>query len=386
MRANAVSPDSVVHAPGQTNCGPSGNVCYYFPKDLYTAYATNFIANSNGGQGMTVAIVDAYYNSQTESDLATYVNFINSQAPPTPLPACTIANGCLTIVNQIGGPPTGIGFDAGWAQETNLDVQTVHAIAPNAKILLVACNSNSDSDLFTGVLYARAHSNVVSNSYGGGEDSSQLAIDTTYLQGTPVPLLFSSGDTGAEIEYPCSSPYGVCVGGSHLLTTSTVFRNVESAWGDGVAGDDGAGGGCSLFSTAPAYTTGFNTCAGGARGVPDIGALADPYTGFLVYLGDNASGGAASVYVFGGTSLAAPLMSAYIALVDTARAAVSKAPLGGNLNQLLYQAAGNPYYRYRYYDVATGSTGFPAVSGWDRTNGLGVPLLPSLASYLVSLP
>jgi len=65
--------------------------------------------------------------------------------------------------------------------------------------------------------------------------------------------------------------------------------------------------------------------------------------------------------------------------------AASKAVLGSNLNQLIYQAAAGAYYHYRFYDVTTGSSGFAAVAGWDRATGLGVPLSAALASYLVNI-
>jgi len=369
----------IVHGPGQpsSTCTPAGGGCYYLPSDILTAYAINSIANGNGGTGMTVAIVDAYYNSQTEADLAAYSSALS-------LPSCTVASGCLTIVNQNGSTDlSGVSFNQGWAQETDLDVQTVHAIAPKAKILLVACDNNSYVNLGTGVQYAQAHANVVTNSYGGTEFTGETSNDIYYSSST-VPILFSSGDTGSETEYPCTSSYALCVGGTRLLETATSFRALESAWG-GATTNGGGGGGCSSHVTAPAFQSGFSTC-GGARGVPDVAALADEYTGFLVYLGTNA-GTNAGGYVFGGTSLASPLTAAVIAIIDTARAAVSKAPLGANLNALVYQAAANPYYRYRIYDVTTGTTGsFSAGTGWDKADGLGVILGPSMASYLVSLP
>jgi kumamolisin len=175
------------------------------------------------------------------------------------------------------------------------------------------------------------------------------------------------------------------VGGTRLLETATSFRNVESAWG-GATTSGGGGGGCSIYVTSLAFQAGFSTC-GGYRGVPDVAALADEYTGFLVYLGSNAGPYGAGGYVFGGTSLASPLTAAVIAVIDTARAAASKPPLGANLNALIYQAAANPYYRYRLYDVTTGTTGsFAAGTGWDKADGLGVILGPSMSSYLVSLP
>jgi subtilase family serine protease len=378
MSADASS--AVVHGPGQSSstCSPAGGGCYYMPGDILTAYAINSIANGNGGAGMTVAIVDAYYNPQTEADLAVYNSAFG-------LPACTVAGGCLTIVNQNGSTDlSGVAFDQGWAQETNLDVQTVHAIAPNAKILLVACNNNAFVNLGAGVQYAAAHANVITNSYGGNEFAGETSYDTYYSSST-VPILFSSGDTGSVTEYPCTSTYALCVGGTRLLESATGFRALESAWG-GATTAGGGGGGCSSQVAAPGFQTGFSTC-GGARGVPDVAALADEYTGFLVYLGSNAGPAGAGGYVFGGTSLASPLTAAVIAIIDSARAAASKAPLGANLNALIYQAASNPYYRYRIYDVTTGTTGsYNAGTGWDKADGLGVILGPAMASYLVGLP
>jgi len=368
-----LDPSAVVHAPGQTNCGPNAgqNVCYYFPSDLTSAYATTLIQNGKGGAGITVGIVDAFYNPQTEADLAAFNTFFG-------LPACTIASGCLTIVSQTGGVPTA-GFNAGWAQETNLDVQWVHALAPNAKILLVTATTNSFANLGAAVMYAEANSDVVSNSYGAPEFAGESTLDFLY-SGSPVPVLFSSGDVGAESQYPCASIYVTCVGGTHLLSSATHYRTVESAW-------SGSGGGCSIEELAPAYQSGFSTGAcNTARGMPDVAALADPYTGAIVRLGTNASGGAPGYYVFGGTSLACPMTAAIVANIDSSRVTAGKTKLGANLAQLVYQGAAMPFYHYRYYDVTTGTSGFPAVMGWDEATGLGVPMSPSLTAYLDSLP
>jgi hypothetical protein len=342
-----VDPSSVVHGPGDTNCGASAgqDVCYYLPTDINTAYTTSFISNGNGGAGQTVAVVDAYYNGQTESDL---LNFTTTFS----LPACTIGNGCLTIVGQTCGAPPAqpnpiTSVIAGWYGEENLDVQWVHSIAPNAKILLVIANSPSDADLYQAVQCAKAHADVVSDSWGGGEFSGETTDDSVFS--STVPVLFSSGDAFATLEYPCTSPNVTCVGGTKLLETAPSYRNVESVWDEG---GGGTGGGCSLYELEPPFQSGFSTC-GHARGVPDIAAIADPYTGVLVYLGSNAglyiSG--AGFYVFGGTSLATPVMAAIVANIDTSRVADGKAILGGtapfNLGSDVYAAAGSPFYHYR---------------------------------------
>ncbi len=372
----------LVHGPGQTNGTCTSQGCVYFPIDLRTAYATSSIVNGKGGQGMTVGIVDAFYNSQTAADLTAFLASFPRTVSCTTTPT-------LTIVNQTGGTPSA-SLDSGWALETDLDVQWVTAIAPCANILLVTATDDSYTNLLIAEAYAIAHSNVVSNSWGSGEFGSQTSLDSSF-SGSTVPVLFSSGDQGAVVSYPCSSPFVTCVGGTRLLETATSFRNVESAW-------TGSGGGCSTIESEPAYQSGFSDgpCTT-KRGVPDIAALADPGTGAIVYLGSNVCGGfgneanepscpANNFYEIGGTSLACPVTAALIANVDAARVAASKLPLGSNLNQLLYAGAAPGIYHYRYWDIITGTSGFPAIAGWDRATGLGVPLGPSLATYLLSTP
>jgi len=377
---NVVDPAATVHAPGQPACNSSANACYYQPADLQTAYAIGSIANGNGGAGRTVAIVDAYYNSQTSADLDAFSSHFG-------LPTCDVGNGCLTIVNQTGGSCSVSGncpnSNSGWAVETDLDLDAVHSIAPNAKILLVTGYSNSFADLGAAVLYAQANADVVTNSYGANEFSGESSNDS-YYSGSTVPILFSSGDTGAVTEYPCTSIYALCIGGTNLLTTAASFRNVESAWGGPLTN---GGGGCSSQIGAPSFEGALSTC-GSARGVPDVSALADPYTGLVTYLGTFAAGGTAGFYIVGGTSLASPLTAGVIANIDNSRIAASKARLGLNLNALIYQAAGTypAPYRYRFYDVTTGTNGFAATASWDKATGIGVILGPALAAYLVSLP
>jgi subtilase family serine protease len=390
--ATASDPSAVIRGPGQS-CGvAAGNICYYVPSDLTTAYAIGSIAHGNGGAGMTVAIVDAFYNSQSEADLATYSSALG-------LPACSTASGCLTIVNSSGvnctttpaSCTTNSTFNGkGWALETDLDLEAVHAIAPNAHILLVTA-ANTGIDLYNSVAYAQVHADVVTDSWGSNEFAGEAGLET-FFSGSPVPILFSSGDTGAVPEYPCMSAFTVCVGGTRLLETATSFRSLESAWGTDSNG--GGGGGCSTQIGAPAFETGFSTC-GVMRGAPDVAAIADEYTGFLTFLGTFAAGGVSSSctpalcpaggYVVGGTSLASPVTAGVIANIDADRVFNGKSKLGSNLPSLLYKSASTSYH-YRFYDVTTGSTGFAAGPGWDKATGLGVVMGPSLAVYLVSLP
>ena len=127
------------------------------------AYGTNTVIGGNGGAGVTIAIVDAFHYANNEADL----NFFSTDMG---LPACTTENGCFKNVDQNGGQNF-CGSDSGWEVETMLDLEWAHAMAPNAKIVLVEGCTNDDSDLATAVQTAAKveGANFVSNSWGEDE-------------------------------------------------------------------------------------------------------------------------------------------------------------------------------------------------------------------------
>jgi len=97
----------------------------------------------------------------------------------------------LTVVYP--GTETQTPTDAGWAVETALDVEWVHAIAPAANILLVSA-VDSGSGLLDAITYANTHgANVVSMSWGSSEFLGENILDTTYFNTTGVTYLASSG-------------------------------------------------------------------------------------------------------------------------------------------------------------------------------------------------
>jgi subtilase family serine protease len=397
--ADGTSTLNLVDAPGQTACN-SSNPCYYTEGQIWTAYGLPPLqARGSYGEGITIGIVDAYYDSQTLANLQAFSADFGLPVPNgtgTSSITCS-TNPTLTIVNQTGGSPTSVSNNASWDLETNLDVQQAHSMAPCANILLVAANNNSNANLYAGVKYAYAHADIVTDSWGGNESASELTADSNWSP-SHVPILFSAGDTGAETEYPCTSPYVTCIGGTTLLTTPTSFRTLEYVWNDGSA-NGATGGGCSSAEGEPSYQTGFtNTDCGAFRGVPDTAALADEFTGVNIYLSTNAGYPANLYCCVGGTSLASPLTAGIMANVDAARVAAGKAKLGSGLNSLIYAGASYsptgvsslpvPYggsYRSYFYDVYSGNSGFPATLYWDKATGLGVPYFSSLGNYLISI-
>src|SRR5205823_14448653 len=76
----------------------------------------------------------------------------------------------------------------------------------------------------------------------------------------------------------------------------------------------GAGSGCSKYIAKPSWQT---DCGGGHRTVADVAAVADPNTGVAVYDSTRFQG-IAGWLVFGGTSVAAPIVASVYALAGNA--------------------------------------------------------------------
>jgi subtilase family serine protease len=324
--------------------GPSG----YAPADLQAAYALAS-ASANSGAGATVAIVDAYDDPKAESDLGVYRSQFH-------LPACTTANGCFKKVNQNGIQGSYPAGNASWSQEISLDLDMVSAICPNCHILLVEANSANFSDLSTAVDAAANTAGVVaiSNSYGGSEYAGETA-DQSHYNHPNVAVTVSSGDYGYGVQFPAASQYVIAVGGTHLARASNARGFTETVW-------SGAGSGCSAYITKPSWQT-DPSCA--RRTVADVSADADPNTGVSVY--DTYSyRGASGWLVFGGTSVASPIIASVYALGGNGSGQFSASYLYSNTPSL--------------FDVTSGSNGSCGGSylctgavGYDGPTGLGTP-------------
>ena len=275
--------------PGGGATAPSG----YYPADLQAAYGLAS-ASAGSGSGITVAIVDAYSNPYLASNLATYRSYFS-------LPPCTTKNGCLQIVNQNGGTKLPHA-NSGWGTEEDLDVDMVSAICPNCKILVVEASSNSMSNLAAAAIYAGAHGQVVSNSYGSSEFSGETGYDKYYTH-SGVTFVASSGDNGYGVEYPAASPDVVAAGGTTLTKTSTGWS--QTAW-------SGAGSGCSAYEPNPGWQPFVSAICDNMREVADTSAVANPSTGVAMYDTYGQSGW----IVVGGTSVASPMIASTFALAN----------------------------------------------------------------------
>jgi subtilase family serine protease len=339
----------------------TSSVAGYHPSDLQSAYK---LPSSTAGSGQTVAIVDAYDDPRAATDVGTY----RSQFGLTPLATCSVSSThitspggpCFAKVGQSGSTTTLPRGNGGWAQEESLDVDMVSAICPNCNIVLVEASSASLANLGSAVNEAaKLNANVISNSYGGNESSSDTSYDSSYYQHPGIAVVASSGDSGYGSEYPATSQYVTAAGGTSLATSSTTRGWSETAWSS-------AGSGCSGYDPRPSWQSSVANITGACarRAEADVSAVADPNTGVSVY--DSYSyQGASGWLVFGGTSVASPIIGSVYALA-------------GNAASVLYGSY--PYsHTSSLFDVTSGSNGScgttvcNATAGWDGPTGLGTP-------------
>lgn len=304
---------------------------------------------ATGGHG-TIAIIDAYDASTIESDLAAFDAAYD-------LPACTRKNGCLEIKKMTAK----IARNSGWALETALDVEWAHAIAPQARILLVEAATPSGKNLLAAIDAARERKDVtaVSMSWGGPEFSDEASLDAHFTGASGAVFFASSGDGGAGVSWPAVSPNVVAVGGTTLRFAGSSGFVTETAW-------SGSGGGISAYEPQPDFQKNYAVPkADGKRAVPDVSYDADPRTGYSVY--HAAIGAKKGWYVLGGTSAGAPQWAAIRALGLTASDA--------RFYQDKASAADSAYFR----DIRSGSNGAcgyycDARRRYDEVTGLGSPL------------
>ncbi|HTW42624.1 MAG TPA: IPT/TIG domain-containing protein [Solirubrobacteraceae bacterium] len=348
---------------------PSG---FLTPAKLHAAYELPSETTSSGGQ--TVAIVDAFDDPTAEADLGVYDAEFG-------LPACTAANGCFRKVNQEGQagplPPE----QGEWAGEISLDVQLVHAICQNCHILLVEADGAQLPELGAAVNTAvQAGAGEVSNSYQAPEEVALEGfleeLSSEFYEHAGVVITASAGDCGyfnqacpgepASAEFPASSPGVIAVGGTTLTDEHEAWSS--TAWEEG-------GSGCSEIFPAPGWQRAVPNFAAtgcdGFRSVADVAADANPKTGVDVYDSTPEAGAPTGWAVFGGNSVATPIIAAEFALAGGAHGVSDPAAT-------LYFHAGDAS---DLYDVVSGSNGScggatscQAAVGYDGPTGLGSPL------------
>jgi subtilase family serine protease len=394
--------------PTSTCVAQIGIHCYS-PLQYRTAYDLNpLYAKGVTGQGRTIVIVDSFGSPTIQNDLQAF----DAQWG---LPDTTVQ-----IVQAGTIPP----FDptdgtmVGWAQETTLDVEYAHAIAPGAHIVLVE-TPVAETEGVTGFpemmnaeksLIDQGVGDVISQSFGATENtfpgfdrrdfSSLLNLRFAFQDAArhAVTVLGASGDAGAtDLEsdtvttfpfavnsWPSSDPLVTSIGGTQLTLDDSGNRvQPDVVWNDGFGA---GGGGISHVFGRPLFQTGVRSVVGDHRGTPDISMSAAVDGACWVYYSFIRP--TSPWHLFGGTSEATPIFSGIVALADQ-----MAGHRIGDINGALYLLGAASQLRHPLrtglVDVTSGDnsfagvTGFPAGPGYDLSSGWGTidaaTFVPTLA-------
>jgi kumamolisin len=362
----------------------SDSLAGYGPSDLRNLYdMTQFYQDSLNGAGQTIGLYESCDYSQ--ANVATYDhNFGISD---------TSAATARVLVSD--GKDSGARLDAGQA-ECELDIEIIHAIAPEAHILVYeAPSTDAGSIALWNKIVGDNAAPIVSTSWGAAETSLSTdvvqamhqALQEAAAQGQSV--FDASGDMGAydlagdtsvpdsqwgnlAVDFPAADPYVTSVGGTTLYANADGSYHSEIAWSTTARKPNlGSGGGLSTIFKRPDYQTGpgvTNQYSNGMRQVPDVAADADAQRSpYAIYSVDDQ--GQAGWLGIGGTSASAPLWAAYTALINQ-----YWGQSVGFLNPTLYalgrQASSLSFSPF--HDITQGDNlYYPATPGWDFATGWG---------------
>jgi hypothetical protein len=330
--------------------GPGSLPPGYGPAQLRSAYHLP----AAGGQGQTVAVVDAGGDPQAAADLAVYRATYH-------LPPCTTATGCFRQVNQ-HGKRSPLPHDRGWGPEISLDLDMVSAACPSCHILLVDANTAFFNSLAAAAATAaRLGATEMSNSYGADEQNGMQQYEPAYRH-HGVAVVAASGDGGYGIpSFPAVFRSVIGAGGTSLTRAHNPRGWAEKAW----SSDGGAtGSGCSAWIPKPPWQHDSH-CSG--RMVADVAADADPNTGPAIYDSHDHLGWT----IAGGTSAASPFIAGVIALAG---------------HPSLFPTAARLYTHHAaLHDITTGTNVLPggpdcggdyqcrAIPDYDGPTGTGTP-------------
>lgn len=395
-----------------------GSVCYT-PHTLRLAYGVQALVDQGyTGKGQTVVDIVSYGSPSLQQDVDTFDQQFG-------LPAITIK-----VLAPLGTVP----FDSnnnemtGWQQETTLDVEIIHAIAPDAGIVVLTSPVDETEGTNGLPQFLQLEQYAVQNHLGQIFSQSFTASEATLTDsaGQQVVQQFdgfykqiatqgytvvnASGDSGSTdcavvnclgpdgspdptdfattptIGFPASDPWVTTAGGTNLQTSGTGYD--ETAWACNASGSSCSGGGVSQFFSEPAYQSALPAPAqsqlNGKRGIPDVAADADPATGMAFYVDGQWA-------QTGGTSAAAPLWAGLIAIANQ----MAGHPLGF-INPALYKLGASSTAAQDFRDITVGNNiptipsgevqGYQSGTGWDMVTGWGAPradhLLPDLVAAM----
>lgn len=367
------------------------------PHGLSVAYGIDpLIKKGFTGKGQTIIDITSFDSPTLQTDLKVFDQTFH--LPPAEVQVISPLNEPLSDPHQ---------DQETWAQGTVREVETLHAIAPEAKIVILESPVAETEGTFglpeflKLLQYAIDHhlGNVVSLRWNASELTLQDAPGKQAVQqwndllqqsttNDHITYFATSGSSGATdyaddthigttptVSFPADSPWVTSVGGTNLNLTITDSIVAETAW-------SGSGGGFSSLNQMPSYQKllpsqvqqQFND----QRGVPDVAINDDPLTGLAVYVDGQ--------WQLAGGNSNAPIWAALGAIANQ----MAGHPLGF-INPGLYKLGTSATYSQDFHDITEGNNsnlqanvkGYSAAQGWDPVTGLGSPNAQNLIPDLI---
>ena len=335
--------------PGQSFCGSDMRAAYYGGSALT-------------GAGQNVGLLE--YLGYDIVDVDTYYEGAG-QTLNVPIVGISTDGSSLSCTEADGGCDD---------TEQTIDITQAAGMAPNLNTIYVYVGA-TDTALLSGMSTdIPLPANLSSSWSWSPPDPStdnpyfqkMIAQGQTYFQ--------ASGDGGAyegSAPWPMNSPYVQTVGGTDLDTTGPGGAWAsESAWVDG-GGGWGTNEPIPSWQQLPGIITAANEGSTAYRNTSDVSANAN----FSFYVCADQSGlSGCSENAYGGTSFAAPMWAAYIALVNENLANNGYTQTVGFINPTIYTDFGlGPGYDTDFHDIVSGSDGLPTTVGYDLPTGWGSP-------------
>lgn len=392
----AVDPSGLIQGLLLTALTPSSAPCAnpgaaepcYTALQLQQAYDLKpLYARGLNGSGVTIVVLAGIISPTIVHDVGVFDQAFGLRTPS------------IRIVTPSGPQPRfnpASNEDDNLASEMTGDVESAHAIAPGANIVVLVAPPGIFTSQATyvswqaeAVRYAAEHElgQVVTSSLGNGLESAlgattidRLHQDFQYAAAHHVSVIHASGDKGSLAQsygYPSTDPLVTAVGGTRLHLDAAGNRTAPDSVFNDPSVELASGGGLSSVFSRPSYQDNAEKVVGDHRGGPDVSMSGDFYGGFEGY---ESYDGDAGWHDGGGTSVSAPLFSGIAAIADQA----AGHPLGP-LNPYLYHAyqladhgglvpvtSGNSTITIKLPDGSPATfPGYVAIGGYNLATGLG---------------
>jgi len=357
-----------------TGSGPSAS---FLGSDMRAAYY--------GGTALTGAGQNLGLFEYVGTDLADLTTYFKNAGQTNNVP--------ITLLSTDGTSTSCVYSKAGGNcddTEQTLDMTQAIGMAPGLSSLVVYIGS-SDTAIIGAMVSHSPLPATIGCSWGWTPvDPTSLNPYFERMAAQGQNFFVASGDsstwTKKNYSWPAEDANVVTVGGTDLITAGAGKAwSSETAWAD-------SGGGISPDSIAiPSWQklsgviNSSNKGSTTVRNGPDVSANAN----FTFYVCADQTTCTANLY--GGTSFAAPMWAAYLALVNQQLVA-KKEPAIGFINPTIYAqnvsgGALSAAYATNFHDIVSGASGsYSAVKGYDLVTGWGSPNTGLISALTAAIP